>query len=426
MKNTDKLIPIILAISLGLIGIFGGSVQAQMEMNDYLGFHLTSSYKKKSLEIPFKQYHNLIVIPLLINGSDTLNFVLDTGVGYTLLTDPNLIDELNLDCNRTVEIAGAGGEQVLNACISLADSIWFGEHIVAKKQNVLVLEKDVLHLSRYAGVKIHGLIGHDLFSRFIVNINYPKKTLTIYDPNQYKFKRRGYEVFPLSIEYMKPYMNAEAVFKGDASAPVKLILDIGAGHSLSLEAGSHPNIQVPDKNIKAQIGMALGGEIYGSFGRINMFKMGSFNLPGVITAFPDSSSLPVFKGLADRQGNLGSGVLNRFHITFDYIHKRVMLKRNRQYKKPFDFNTSGIEVLAEGPNYSIYKISEVRFNSPAYQSGLRRGDQIVGIDTEFMATLNLNRIYKLLNKKAGKKTKVYFLRGEDINVVEFVVDNPLE
>ena len=49
-------------------------------------------HKKKYARIPFKLYNNLIIVPVLLNkGTDTLNFILDTGVGYTMITDSTFV-----------------------------------------------------------------------------------------------------------------------------------------------------------------------------------------------------------------------------------------------------------------------------------------------------------------------------------------------
>ncbi len=396
------------------------TVQAQLE---YLGFHMASSRKKK-VKVNFKQYNNLIVIPVQVNGLDTLNFVLDTGVGYTLITEPNVLTELDLDCLRQVMVAGSGSGEGLNGCITNVNSIRF-QGIQANSHNVIVLEEDVLHLSSYAGVKIHGLIGYDLFSRFVVKINYTSKILTFYDPNRFvNRRRRRSEVFPISIEHMKPYIQAEAYVQEENSTPVKLILDIGAGHSLSLDTGTHPNIKVPDRSVDSQIGMTLSGAVKGALGRINKFKLGSFEMEKVITAFPDSLSLRHVKGFSDRHGNLGCGVLKRFHVIFDYPHERLILKPNRNFNDPFEFNTSGIELVANGPEYNDYEVGSVRKNSPADEVGIRKGDRILAVDYLMASETSLSRLFHQINKKAGQTSQLFIRRKDRFYVIEIKLKDP--
>ena len=42
--------------------------------------------RNQHISLPFKLVHNLIIVPVTINGSDTLNFIVDTGVSNTMLT----------------------------------------------------------------------------------------------------------------------------------------------------------------------------------------------------------------------------------------------------------------------------------------------------------------------------------------------------
>src|ERR1700760_215094 len=58
--------------------------------------------------IPFELVRNLIVVKLKINNHGPYNFVLDTGVGYMLITEPSLIDSIGIENKRTFKIHGLG------------------------------------------------------------------------------------------------------------------------------------------------------------------------------------------------------------------------------------------------------------------------------------------------------------------------------
>jgi hypothetical protein len=221
-------------------------------------------------------------------------------------------------------------------------------------------------------------------------------------------------------------VQAEATMSNsNAVTPLKLILDTGAGHSLSLEAGTHPNIKLPEKYIYSQLGMTLNGSIEGAIGRIDKFKLGSFEMERVITSFPDSNSLRLVKSFSQRQGNLGCGVLKRFHIIFDYTRGRMMLKPNRSYKEPFEFNTSGLDLSAEGPEFKTYKIATIRPNSPAEKADLRKGDVLISIDNEMVNKMSLSYAYKLINKKEGRITLLLVKRRQEWIFVELKLQQPI-
>ena len=56
--------------------------------------------KTKKMVLPFKLVHNLIVLPGFINGSDTLNFILDTGVSHTMITSLNGFEGVKFNFSR--------------------------------------------------------------------------------------------------------------------------------------------------------------------------------------------------------------------------------------------------------------------------------------------------------------------------------------
>ena len=61
---------------------------------DRFGFFLAGN--RQWTRIPFQLHSNLIIIPVQINGSDTLRFILDTGVSSTIITDPSVLKRQKL------------------------------------------------------------------------------------------------------------------------------------------------------------------------------------------------------------------------------------------------------------------------------------------------------------------------------------------
>ncbi|MBA3694240.1 MAG: aspartyl protease family protein, partial [Acidobacteria bacterium] len=64
---------------------------------------------KSVVEVPFEVEGNWMVIPISINNSRPLRFVLDTGAQGTFLQNSQLADSLNLKIVGKMQIRGAGG-----------------------------------------------------------------------------------------------------------------------------------------------------------------------------------------------------------------------------------------------------------------------------------------------------------------------------
>ena len=399
-----------------------------VQSQNYQGFHFKKARRKK-LKRSFSQYNNLIIIPVRINGSKPFNFILDTGVGNTLITDPSLALALDLPIFRKLEVSGVARQNRLKAHVSNLQSIEVFKDIIATKQYVIVLDEDVLNLSGYAGVPIHGIIGYDLFSKFIVKVNYDRRKLIFYNPQRFRYrKKKKQEVLPITIESKKPMLQAKIQGeKPSDKTSVKLILDTGAGHALLLYKDSSPHINLPAKTVESHLGATLSGNLVGKLGRLKQLQLGRFTLSQIITSYPDSASYVSMKNFTPRNGNIGLGIIKRFHTTIDYPNQRLIIKPNHHFKEPFEYNRVGMEIIAKAPAYKTYYVAHLRKNSPAMKAGLKQGDQILAIDKKMVNSMTITEVYGRLydNKKKTNTVLVYARRGREFIVATLLLTNTL-
>jgi predicted aspartyl protease len=378
-----------------------------------LGFTLPEGYKK--VVVPFELYNNLIVIDVLLNGSLPLKFVLDTGVRTTVLTEKTLTDILNLKYARKITIPGAGGEKLVDAFVVNNVSLNIGR-IEGRGHTILVLEEDLLQLKSFLGVNVHGILGYELFSRFLVDINYNKKIITFSDPSNFK-KKRSFQEIPISIEDTKPYILANFIIRGSGVVRGKFMLDTGASHTMLLDGRSSRKIFVPQPNISTTLGRGLAGNIYGEVARVDKMWINKYVFEGVIVTFPDENSYEISLDRNFRNGTFGGGMMSRFHIIFDFVNSKLYVKKGQGYHKPFEFNLSGLIVRATGVYLRNYEIDDVRKNSAAEAAGLKTGDEIITINGDPAHEFNLDQVMSLLNDKANKNIKLMILReNQSINI----------
>jgi predicted aspartyl protease len=377
---------------------------------EHFGYQLIK--KRKVTRIPFEFQANLIIVPVKINNSDTLRFILDTGVSSILLTDPAVAQKLSMKSVRKVKIAGAGEGDEIEAGIVIDNTIRIGE-MIGYRQNLVVMQDDRLKLSEFVGSPVHGIIGYDIFNRFTVTIDFAMNEIVLENPESYKYRPSKGERFPITIEDNKPYISVMELRKENQSTPIKVILDTGAGHAISLETSG---IHLPEKVLKAQLGRGLNGVINGSLGRIPMLKVGKFEIKNLVASFPDSNS---YRGrnaiLVDRQGSIGCEFLRRFKVTFNYRDQYIVLKPiNRRMKEPFEHNMSGIELMARGEDFREFMIDRVIQNSPAEDAGLQEGDRVMFINNKSFKDISISEIYKLFQKGAGKPLNLVVKRGNEL------------
>lgn len=370
-------------------------------LSQALGFSLADG--KTKVQIPIEVHNNLIVVPVVLNGALPLKFVLDTGVRTSILTQKAFTDILNLTYARKYVISGPGGQKLIEAYVTNNVSLEL-PGVLGRGHALLVLEEDYLELRNYLGVDVHGILGYELFSRFIIEINYEKKIMTLMLPERFRPKRK-FQSIPIRIEDTKPYLTTPVVLKDGTQLTAKLLVDSGASHGLMLDPWSDPRIVVPDHVVSSVIGRGLGGEITGKVGRIKTLHLGPYKLDNPIANFPDPNSYfdSLKLGSTSRNGTIGGETLSRFTIVFNFSKEEIYLKRNHGYKKGFHYNLSGVTVKAKGSKLNVFEITSVRKESVADKAGIQQGDIILTINGQVAKNIDLNIINGILNHRPGKK-----------------------
>ncbi len=392
--------------------------------NEETELFLADSWRR-NYTIPFQFINNLIVIPVQFNNTDTLRFILDTGVKTALITELAFTDSIALEAAEKVQVYGLGGDESIEALHSENNTMQIGA-INGRNIEVNVILEDIFHLSEKLGTQVHGLIGYDVFKDFVIEVDYVKESLTFYKPEKFRYPRIGrWQKIPIEINRKKPYIESFIVLNSGKKIKGKLLIDSGSSDALWLFQTTDKRIDVPEKHINSFLGCGLGGDIHGKRGKIKSLKIGKFQLEEPVTAFPDSLPAMIVTALKNRSGTIGGETLRRFKIIFDYPNQQIALKPNKYYKKPFHYNLSGMEISNPSPGLPVYLISSIRENSPADRAGLKIGDQIVRVNYLPAYEYSFNDLFMFFTNPDGKKIKIHVLRNGEKVKTSFVLEDNL-
>ena len=397
----------ILKIFIGLLLGFCTLIEPVFSQNtfEFVG-------KRKRQQINFKAVRGLVVVPMYINNKGPYNFILDTGVGITVITDPALKDSLNLKYLRKIELSGLGGQIELTAYTTPFLNFKIGA-TEAKSCAAAILDDDILNLSNYAGMKIHGLIGYDFFKSFKVRINYSAHLLKIYQNTLPKLITKRNKI-DLQIEGNKPYVNILVHTANHQKIPLKMLIDTGSGNPISLETYQKKAFPLPNNFVEANLGVGLGGNIRGFKGRIDKLKIGKFSLESVIAAFPYYEDVAAKVTSVERNGSIGNTLIKKFDVLFDYQNSCMYLKGNTSLKEPFEYDMSGMELVASGDNYDSFFVSRIESGSPADELGVKIGDQLIQINFNTSVKLTIDEITKILSSRNGRTLYLEMARKDKI------------
>lgn len=415
-----------IVISMVLLG-FSTSIYPQL--NEMSQFELETRKNRKVI-IPFKLINNLIVFPLSINGSDTLNFVLDTGVASTLITELPNDTEIGFNYLRTVKISGLGDGESIDVLYSPGNNLTIGK-AVGINQDILVMTEDIFQLSSLLGTYVHGLIGFAVFKDFIVEIDYRLKRLILHDHDKYgeryKDKKRSkkWEVVPLTMFKQKPYIDVEIEQKDSTSASLKLLLDSGASHGMALYYTANDEIHLPEKRLRSFLGSGISGEINGYLGKIDKLKINKFEMDEVVASYPDDEGIKRAVLYSDRDGSIGAEVLKRFKIFFNYRDETMIIRPQSMFNDKFSYNMSGLEISTPYPNIPLYSISHVRDSSVAQKVGFQQDDLILKINGKGSQEYSLTDLHRLFEIK-NNRIWIQIMRGTETLTKEFKLIDELD
>ena len=408
--------------------------------NSQEGFRFLNQ-NKKTERIRFKFINNLIVIPLKINGKK-LSFILDSGVSKTILFNITQNDSIGLNSVEKVSLRGLGKGEPVEALLSKNNKFSL-KNIVSYDKTIYIIVRDYFDLSSKMGTTIHGIIGYNLLSNYVVKINYKNRYIDFYNPENYELKRcKKCETFPLNFYRKKPFIDAKVQLDtiGDKLTDVKLLIDSGGSDAIWLFEHTKPEIVTPINHFNDILGVGLSGSIYGNRSRISTFKLGSFIIEQPTVSFLDSISTKNARMYKERNGSIGSNILKRFIVWFNYANNTVTFKKNGSFKKGFNYNMSGLDVVYNGKqlvkeedvrsysdayNQSVSSTNSVKFitsfsykfkpsyrirnivaNSPADKAGLKVDDIILRLNNKPSHEYQLGEIIQKFQEKDGKRIKI--------------------
>jgi hypothetical protein len=386
--------------------------------------------RMKRIDIKFELIHNLMIVPVFINDSDTMKFILDTGVSHTMVTSLKGTYGTSFNFAREINLMGLGSGEEVTAYHSFGNIIEL-PGVIGFNHNVIILKEEFDYLSQGLGTQIHGLLGFDVFDSFVVEIDYKSRKMTLYDPKFYHRRRRDNllkksEIVEMEIVRRKPFINATVVDDNNQSINARLLVDSGASHAITLFTSASEQVEVPDNSIYTFVGVGLSGDIYGHIGRAKRFDIGSFKFKKPLITYPDEESVQISNYENDRSGSIGADILKRFTVVFDYTGGEMLLKPNSFYKSEFAYNLSGIDLTTPYPDIPIYQVTKIRKGSPAWIAGLAVGDQIVTINGIETTEYELSNLVQMLQSKAGRTVRVGVKREDEMFYAKFTLEDPIK
>jgi len=350
-------------------------------------------------EVPFRMHGNLMIVALRINGSEPLDFVLDTGAPYPFLLDDPAIRALDLPVVDEIPFGDFDAKVTRYIEIGIGD-------VRLTEMTAAIMPTDLLPFAAPPkGVITHGILGYEVFRRFVADLDYQRQVITLYDPEIYDYSGVVAPI-PLIFDDRKPYAWFDATLpdrgtEAEATVvPVKLHVDTGKTGTLHLDTWSDERIHAPEVGVPIEQRGITGGT-HGVLARLPRIQLGDVAARDVIIEYRTADSRGQDK---DRNGFLGNEVLRRYHIIFDYAGERMWIEPGPASDEPYEHDRSGLAldpVWDEG-----YPVTLVAPDSPAARARIDPNDTLVSVNGRPARDLFSTDIDALLRGPAGTTVRV--------------------
>jgi hypothetical protein len=303
---------------------------------------------KSALRIPFKLHNNLIYVQLSINNSRPLSFILDTGASHII--NIRRAQALGLQLRAAGQTSGVGEKYV---DVSTAEGVTFrlpGVSLSQQRVAALSLESVedctnritadsqggiIQHQQSVSGIErqvIDGVLGHQFFTRFVVEIDYAAQRINLYEPGSFKYSGAG-EVIPLEIGQSHIYVRSQITPLGRGPLMGRFMIDTGAATAIVLNS---PFIKINNlipltERAIPFTGCGIGGDTEMLISTVAGLRLGRVNIVNPITMF--SRAADGVLASSDFDGLIGDAVLRHYKVIFDYSRRRMILETIQQPKR---------------------------------------------------------------------------------------------
>jgi hypothetical protein len=358
--------------------------------------------------VPIRILNNHIYADVSVNGSAPMTFIFDTG-GHTILS-PATAKALGIAAQGSQTSSG-GGDALAQSGVAVARTVTVGG-VTLTNQPLSVLQTSP---DGVEGVDEAGMLGYELFARFVTRIDYGKHTMTFIDKKTFDPTGAG---TPVPIRFYHQFPEILGSYDG---IPGRFGVDTGARMTLMLTAPfarDHGLLDKAAQNPAMMIGWGVGGASRGYVFRGGTLKLGDVTIDHPLTAISTdkggAGASPAFPN------NVGGGVLKRFVVTLDYDHNTMYLKPIAEPVPDLDaFDRSGVWINGVDGGFKIFDVSK---NSPAEQAGLVKDDVITAINGKPASSLSLPDVRQMLrDEPPGTVVTLTVRRGDDTHNVPFTL-----
>ncbi len=328
-----------------------------------------------------------LLVDVMIDGHGPYPFALDTGAGNTL--DATLAEEIGLTVSGKFSGRGAG-EQPADLGLTRAGTLAIGD---VKLRDPLFRVLPLQALAPAGKLPYRGLLGYEIFDRFVVSIDQDLREVDFIDPAVWR-----YDGDAKPVEF-RLHGRVPVVSGAIDLVPGQFTLDTGQANSLTLYRPFMVRMGIEHKYVPKMsviVGEGIGGPIRAEVTRGQRLSVGNASMTSPVIYL----SLQKYGAFTDPDlaGNIGGGMFLHYNTIFDYSHRRVYFEHSSAYGEGDSLGLMSVKRVHDG-----LQVLSVLPGGPVDEAGLKPDDLIETINAKSAVNVDYIEIQHMFRKPAGTR-----------------------
>lgn len=340
------------------------------------------------------------------------NFLLDTGADNLYLDSIfHSTNNFEYDNSYQRKIYGIGNAFQKITIIKDSVSFSFGNF------NYRTSFVPIVKLKPVGGDYIDGLIGTSYFLQSVLEINYAKEYINIFKTID-SVDISDYQIVPMGRNDHHFYVPLTVKINDSTTITGNFNIDTGTPFS-TFTSSVAKTYNLTDK-IKRKVRYyteygGVGGESSGYDFIADSVQISDYQLVNVNMSY--SADWSGVLASEEYSGILGSNILDRFDIIFDFKNSNLYLKPNEKFNESYVFDRMGFSYVDRCKTMKGWIVASLTENSAAERQGLKIDDKIISVNdipVEQIPYETQEAYFRKINK-----AKFVILRGDVLKTLEF-------
>ncbi|MFI5452184.1 aspartyl protease family protein [Pedobacter sp. UC225_61] len=285
--------------------------------------------------MPMETNGRHIFIELTSGSGAPMRFVFDTGATNASI-DSAVAVKAGLDMSSSQVVSSAGHNSTQNYRMLIGQDF---KVVGLELKGINPLVDNFSAMSASTGMKLDGIIGYEILDRYVTALDFGKKKMSFYGSIK-DVDTTGYTGIPFEFNkgVLIPRFPVTIKLLSGERFTGRVMFDSGGFFSLLVSTPFNKfhglSEKIPDKTIKHSRGVsAVTNEERGVIAGMsfNGFELGKMAIDLTINDKAEAKD--------GYLGMIGTEIIDRFDLIFDYANKKIYMKPNAAYASSFDIGT---------------------------------------------------------------------------------------